>query len=99
MAGKQHEAYEVVRPFRRVDPESDDVTYYEPGEPYTGPMEIADHYISREGPDGQGPLVMARSGPDGKGPLVMATSGPAVEVAEKLDSKPAAPTNDSSKGK
>lgn len=102
MAGKQYEVYEVVRQFRRVDPATGDVTVYEPGAVYTGPMEIPDHYISREGPDGGGPLVMARSGPEGKGPLVLAKPIPeerAVEAAEASKTVSTAPTHDSSKGK
>jgi hypothetical protein len=58
MAGKQ---YEVVRPFRRVDPESGDVTHHEPGDTYSGPMEDEEHYTGKDGPDGKGPLVMAKS--------------------------------------
>lgn len=57
MAGKQ---YEVVRPFRRVDPESGDVTHHEPGDSYSGPMEIEEHYIGNDGPDGRGPLVVVK---------------------------------------
>lgn len=58
MAGKQ---YEVVRPFKRVDPETGDVTEYAPGDSYTGPMENEEHYIGNDGPDNKGPLVRATS--------------------------------------
>lgn len=58
MAGKQ---YEVVRPFRRVHPETGDVTWHKPGEAYTGPMETEEHYLGPEGPDGNGPLVMEKA--------------------------------------
>lgn len=85
MAGKQ---YEVVRPFRRVDPESGDVTHHEPGDSYSGPMEDEEHYIGNDGPDGRGPLVRTKAD---------------VAEASKSESKPApsagsVSTSDSSKG-
>lgn len=52
--------YQVVRHFRHVDPQSGDVTLHEPGDIYTGPMETEEHYTGNDGPDGQGPLVLAK---------------------------------------
>lgn len=92
MAGKQ---YEVVRHFRRVDPESGQVSWHEPGETYSGPMEDEDHYLGDKGPDGKGPLVKSKSD--------IADEKKAVEAA-KADTPATSPatsgaTADSSRGK
>lgn len=92
MAGKQ---YEVVRHFRRVDPESGEVSWHEPGDSYSGPIEDEDHYLGAQGPDGKGPLVKSKSD--------IAEEKKAVEAA-KADSPATSPaasasTSDSSKGK
>lgn len=73
MAGKQ---YEVVRQFRRVDPESGDVSWHEPGEVYSGPMENEEHYLNNEGPDGRGALLKDRSGsaPKPEGATIFSTT-------------------------
>lgn len=71
MAGKQ---YEVARQFRRVDPESGDVAWHEPGESYSGPIE--EYHLSNEGPDGKGALLKDKSGsaPKPEGAAIFSTT-------------------------
>jgi hypothetical protein len=92
MAGKQ---YEVVRHFRRVDPESGDVTWHEPGEAYSGPMENEDHYLGDKGPDGKGPLIKSKSDIAEEKKIVEAAKSDAPATSPAAS----APTSDSSKGK
>jgi len=50
-------SYEVVRAWRYVDPRTGDPTHYQPGDPYTGPVDANPHLLDPQGPDGCGPLI------------------------------------------
>lgn len=49
--------YEVVRPFRTVDPRTGASTHYTVGDSFTEPVDTNPYLLSDEGPDGGGPLV------------------------------------------
>jgi hypothetical protein len=57
VAGKQ---YESIRVWRRVDPKTGEVTDFEVGDPYSGPIDSV-YMLSPEGPDGRGPVIAEKS--------------------------------------
>lgn len=50
-------SYKVVRAWRYVDPRTGDPTDYQPGDPYTGPVDANPFLLDPAGPDGCGPLI------------------------------------------
>lgn len=58
MADKQ---YTVVRGFRYVDPRTGESSFFEAGDPYTGPASKITDYLDPMGPDLCGPLIAETS--------------------------------------
>lgn len=56
--------YEVVRPWRYVDPRDGAVTEYAVGDPWDGPTDKNPYLLDPGGPDGAGPLIAEKATPD-----------------------------------
>lgn len=54
-------SYEVVRAWRYVDPRTGEPTDYQPGDPWTGPVDENPFLLDPAGPDGCGPLIAEKT--------------------------------------
>jgi hypothetical protein len=63
-AGKQ---YKAIRAFSRTDPKTGAESTYKVGDVYPGPVD-KDYLMSKDGPDGRGPLIAEVAVPSSPAP-------------------------------